>query len=189
MREINILLAVKIILYLLDLLPSVIIGVLGGLASSWMFLKMYLSKKVPKVQISEYICCEKDEAGKNIYWFKFINTTKYPLMDVTFEPVIYQPQPDKSGSNLKRIPIPVKRNNIVHIPAECKKDGHNLHCMRISTDFDIDKEWQDDNCFINVTITARHTYSGYTKVVSKTFDNKKAITKLKFQSGNNLDVK
>ncbi|MDD5150088.1 MAG: hypothetical protein PHC28_06335 [Flavobacterium sp.] len=169
------------------LIISLVLGIISGLIASYMFLMLYLKKKRPVIEISNYIS-KIEYGGETNYLFKFINKTDSEIFDVRMEPTFYKPVGDFNGRNLIGKDITLKDNFSAYIPCDNEKDTHNLHAMRIRTTDDLEKDWTDESSFIRLTIIAKHSLSGLNKVFVKDFLSKDCITIKKFLSGNDLKV-
>ena len=148
---------------------------------------MYLSRKRPKIEVSNFISREIIE-GKQNYLFKFVNRTDADIFDVNIELTLFKPIGEFSGKNLKSTDIKLKDNFIAFVPAEMKNDAFNLHAMRLRTEENIDQLWQDESSFIRISIVSKHSLSGMNKVFIHDFMSKDCITDKKFISGNNLEI-
>ncbi len=64
---------------MVDIILSFIVGLIGGVLSSWIFLLFVTKYYRPKIIISDKIAYDKTELK---YWFKLINKTNRDLYDI-----------------------------------------------------------------------------------------------------------
>ena len=175
----------------MDIVLNIIIGVLSGIAtgvaSSYFFLKYFLSKKKPVIEISDFISKQKVHEEES-YLIKFVNKTDTEIFDIHIELTFFKPFGDYNGGNLQGKDIVLKDNFISHMPCDMINDVHNLHAIRIRTVDNIEELWQDSSSFIRLSIIAKHSLSGFNKVFVKDFLNKDCITDKRFLSGSDLTV-
>lgn len=167
-----------------------LISIFTGVGASYMFLRIYLFNKKPKILISEHIC-KMNLLGKMNYVFKFVNNSDVELYDVRIEAKILTPFNDVSGKNLRGEEINFVDNNIYFLPCKTAKDDFNLHSIRIRTLDDLETRWKecDGSSYVRLTIIAKHSLSGFNKVFVKDFLHPDTITQKKFQKGDDLSVK
>lgn len=172
------------------ILRNSLISVYTGIGASYIFLRIYLFNKKPKIIISEHIC-KMNFLGQDNYVFKFINNSEVELYDVRIEAAILTPFNDVSGKNLRGEEINFVDNNIYFLPCKASEDDYNLHSIRIRTLDDLETKWKgcDDSSFVRLTIIAKHSLSGFNKVFVKDFLHPDSITQKKFQKGDDLTVK
>ena len=154
-----------------------------GLFVNYVFLKSYLNKRRPIIEISPHISKEN-----NIYVFKFVNKTKTDIIDVHLSLMFYVPSGDKSGKTLNGKNIQISWKFYPSIPGEKKDDPYNLHAKRIHTEENLNNQWTNESSFIRLIITAKHSLTGLSKTFQHDFLSAQCITNKKFDSGNNLDV-
>ena len=170
-----------------DVFLGVIISIVAGIASSYLFLMYFLNKKRVKIEISSFISKVNFE-GQTNYFFKFINKTSSEIFDIRIEPTFYKQVGGVGGMNIQGKDIELKDNFISYIPCKKKSDDNSLHAMRVRTTEDIELNWNDTSSYIRLTVIAKHSLSGFTDVFVKDFYSKDVITTKKFKSGDNLDV-
>lgn len=170
-----------------DVFLGVIISIVAGIASSYLFLMYFLNKKRVKIEISSFISKVNFE-GQTNYFFKFINKTSSEIFDIRIEPTFYKQVGGVGGMNIQGKDIELKDNFISYIPCKKKSDANSLHAMRVRTTEDIELNWNDTSSYIRLTVIAKHSLSGFTDVFVKDFYSKDVITTKKFKSGDNLDV-
>ncbi|WP_339903628.1 hypothetical protein [uncultured Cyclobacterium sp.] len=166
---------------------GVVSGILSGLAASYLFLSLYLSKKRPKIVVSNFICKNKLD-GETFYWFKIVNKTDTEVFDVRIEISMYKPVGDTNGRNLRGRDIKLKDDYLAFMAKSSVFDSHNLHAVRLRTPDDLETEWVDDSSFIRLSIIAKHSLSGLSSTFSHDFNSRDCITEKKFKSGDDLSV-
>lgn len=167
---------------------SLLVGIISGLIASYVFLALFLDRKRPNIEISEWISKTVINEKEN-FLFKFVNLTEKEIFDVRVEATFYQPFGDLDGMNYRLKDIELKDNFIAYMPCQAKDDTHNLHCARIRAIDKLDTQWQNDSSFIRFTVIAKHSLTGLNKVFVRDFHHKNRITNKSFVSGNSLNVK
>ncbi|OXB04249.1 hypothetical protein [Flavobacterium pectinovorum] len=170
-----------------DVILNVIISIMAGIASSYLFLMHFLNRKRVKIEISSHISKVSFE-GQTNYFFKFINKTNAEIFDIRIEPTFYRQVGGVGGMNIQGKDIELKDNFISYIPCKKKSDTNSLHAMRVRTTEDIELNWSDASSYIRLTVIAKHSLSGFTDIFVRDFYSKDVITTKKFKSGDDLDV-
>ena len=170
-----------------ELFWGIVISIVTGLISSYLFLMYFLNRKRVKIDISSHIS-KVTFQGQTNYFFKFVNKTDSEIFDIRIEPTFYKQVGAVGGMNLQGKDITLVDNFISYIPCKKNFDTNNLHAMRVRTTEDLETNWTDSSSFLRLTIIAKHSLSGFTDVFVKDFHSKDSITTLKFKSGDDLDV-
>ena len=169
------------------LIITILLGIISSYIASYFFLLFFIKSKKPKIIISNHIS-KVEFKGETNYLFKFVNKTKSEIFDIKVEPKFYKPFGDTKGKNLNGKDIQLEDNFFMHIPQQKEDDKFNLHAMRVRTLKELDTEWTDEASFIGLTIIAKHSLSGLSKVFYKEFNTVDCITEKKFASGDDLNV-
>jgi hypothetical protein len=170
-----------------EVVLGIIISIITGVISSYLFLMYFLNRKRVKIEISSHISKVIFE-GQTNYFFKFINKTNSEIFDIRIEPTFYKQVGGVGGMNIQGKDIVLKDNFISYIPCRKRSDTNSLHAMRVRTTEDIETNWSDTSSYIRLTVIAKHSLSGFTDIFVKDFYSKDVITTKKFRSGDNLDV-
>jgi hypothetical protein len=174
----------------MEFYSNIFIGLLSGIGSGFIssicFLKFFLSKKIPRIKISDYIS-KQSINNQECFIFKFVNLTNSELFDVRFNLIIFTPVGDLNGPNIKVKEIKLSENFMAYISTKSKNDKFNSFAVRILTKENLDELWEQ-NTFLRLTIIAKHSYSGFNKVYTKDFLKDNISTK-GFVSGESLEVK
>lgn len=72
-----------------EIILGVIISIITGLISSYLFLMHFLNRKRVKIEISSFISKVVFE-GETNYFFKFVNMTDSEIFDIRIEPTFYK---------------------------------------------------------------------------------------------------
>ncbi|PIF34059.1 hypothetical protein CLU81_4693 [Flavobacterium sp. 9] len=170
-----------------EMILGILISIITGVVSSYLFLMYFLNRKRVKIEISSHISKVTFE-GQTNYFFKFINNTNSEIFDIRVEPTFYKQVGGVGGMNIQGKDIILKDNFISYIPCKKSSDTNGLHAMRVRTTEDIELNWTDNSSYIRLTVIAKHSLSGFTNVFVKDFYSKDAITDKKFKSGDDLGV-
>lgn len=170
-----------------EIILGIVISIITGVISSYLFLMYFLNRKRVKIEISSYISKVTFE-GQTNYFFKFINKTNSEIFDIRIEPTFYKQVGGVGGMNIQGKDIVLKDNFISYIPCKKRSDSNSLHAMRVRTTEDIESNWSDTSSYIRLTVIAKHSLSGFTDIFVKDFYSKDAITTKKFKAGDALDV-
>lgn len=166
---------------------GIIISIITGVISSYLFLMYFLNRKRVKINISSHISKVTFE-GQTNYFFKFVNKTKSEIFDIRIEPTFYKQVGGVGGMNIQGKDIVLKDNFISYIPRKKNSDTNSLHAMRVRTTENIELNWSDNSSYIRLTVIAKHSLSGFTDIFVKDFYSKDVITTKKFKSGDDLGV-
>lgn len=170
-----------------EVILGIIISIVTGVISSYLFLMYFLNRKRVKIEISSHISKMNFE-GQTNYFFKFINKTNSEIFDIRIEPTFYKQVGGVGGMNIQGKDIVLKDNFISYIPCKKRNDLNSLHAMRVRTVEDLESNWNDTSSYIRLTVIAKHSLSGFTDIFVKDFYSKDVITTKKFKSGNDLGV-
>lgn len=170
-----------------EIILGIVISIITGIISSYLFLMYFLNRKRVKIEISSYISKVNFE-GQTNYFFKFINKTNSEIFDIRIEPTFYKQVGGVGGMNIQGKDIVLKDNFISYIPCKKRSDPNSLHAMRVRTTEDIESNWSDTSSYIRLTVIAKHSLSGFTDIFVKDFYSKDVITTRKFKTGDDLDV-
>lgn len=166
---------------------SLITGIISGIISSILFLLvLYLLK--PRVIISDKICTN-NIYGKQYYFIKTINKTRWSIHDIKVELSLLQTSSTKGGKIYKVDKIELRRDPPFQIPAFKKSDRDALYAILYSTESDLNELWTEDTHCLRVVISARHNLSGFGKTFTKEYYSKEhAIHFGKFEFGNTIQT-
>lgn len=172
-----------------------LLGFVGSLAASLIFLLYVLHRFRPNIEISPFISRGKDYDDNSIvvYRFKFINKSKYEGFDVRMEINQLSKIPCGNGQmNTRRKALDLKKDFISHLaPYKKSKDGEIFGrfaqvftCME-----DIEPILKNENKSVEIQITLRHGLTGLGKVFKKEFADFNVVHDLNFAFGEDLTTK
>ncbi|WP_411895721.1 hypothetical protein [Winogradskyella sp. A2] len=171
--------------FFIGTLISLLIGIISGAFASYVFLTLYLKRKVPNLIIAERISkCVFD--GETNYFFKFINKTKSEIFDVRVELTFHKFR--GGGNNIQEIDLTLKDSYFAYIPVKSKRDVFNLHAVRVRTEDRIEDMWDNDSSYVRITVIAKHSLSGLSKVYKMDYRSTHFIVNGEYASGDNLNV-
>lgn len=147
---------------------GIIVSILTGVISSYLFLMYFLNRKRVKIEISSHISKVTFE-GETNYFFKFINKTKSEIFDIRVEPTFYKQVGGVGGMNIQGKDIVLEDNFISYILCRKKSDTNSLHAMRVRTTEDIESNSSDVSSYLRLTVIAKHSLSGFTDIFVKDF--------------------
>jgi hypothetical protein len=171
----------------MDFIIGLVVGILTSLLSSYLFLYFLFLRFKPNILISDKISKYIDDKGVVGYAFKFINKSKFKAYDVEMQAYFLIPIKRINGTNYVVKEIKLIRNNLIHIHEFDKKDSFSRYAAQIRFMEDIEIEWKD-GASIEVTITAKHNLSGFSKSFSREYGGKSLIRAGRFHSGNTFDI-
>jgi len=163
--------------------------ILIGLVTSYLFLKHYLSKKVPKISISEHIC-KQELQGETNYLFKVVNNTDCEIFDLKVELTLLRPFNSQTGKNIKSQDIKFVDANFYYLRKKNLSDEYNLHALIFRTTENLEEIWGEDENHkeLRLTVIGKHSLSGFNKVFTHTFLTKSCIVNKKFNAGDDIGV-
>lgn len=171
----------------MEYLISFVLGVFGSLIASGLFL-WYLSQNKPKLEISPNIARNRANPNQPVFALKFVNKTASPIYDIRIDVTLLEPVVRDKGNNLKATPIVVSKDYLQYVENENGLDSYSSHAITLRITDDIDSKWIDEKNYIQVTITARHSLSGFSGVFTQQYRLKSCIVDGRFESGNSLKV-
>ncbi len=171
---------------------SIIVGILAGIVSSiiasYIFLYHFLTKKVPIIEISDYISKKVHPDDSVEYRFKIVNKTNAPVYDVTLDAYFLTPTGSDGGQNLLIEVIKVNNNTYTHVPCKKKNDNNALHAVQVRCNDKIEEKWSNPSMYLRLEVIGKHEISGFSKVFVKDFHSKNIIKNGQFKFGNNLEI-
>ena len=162
----------------------------------------------PKVLIAPSIIKRKID-GKDVFSFKFINTSLFRAFDVKLEAYVcyeYLATNNNSGKNVKTKKIPLRRSEWIYLPRwqpTYKNTLYAQHCVIVSTDIreeyneekyvkDLEKELgnqQEGNSnYVIFRVTLKHSFSNLSSTYSKKFGKASCIVSGMYKFGNSFDI-
>ena len=165
---------------------SFIIGILGSISASIIFLIAAYAFLRPKLAISKQIARRKDSNDIDLYTFKIINQTRWPLIDIKVQISLYTPR-NVSNGQITQEDI-LKSFDRFELDAVQNKNEpfDNEAWYTINKLEDI---WNDENQFISINVSARHSLSQFSKVFTQRYHRKKVvIINGQFANGSSLEV-
>jgi hypothetical protein len=141
----------------------------------------------PSIDISPFIA-EQGAGNDKTFGFKIINRTPYPIVDISAELVLVTPKNVPGGTVHAGREIPLLRSRFFELDKFDAKDKDANYALRIGCGEDIRRLWQSDEQLLRLSIIAKHSFSGFSKVVSKNFHTKGDIKSGKHRAGNSLEV-
>jgi hypothetical protein len=176
--------------FLIYFFDKIVLATFVGTISSGIFLYI-LSRFRPNIEIAPVIAkgCDTNNE-KTLYRIKVINRTKSPIVDVKAQLHILKNHQTATGSIYKSSPIKLKRSHQMVIDGYDKSDSDANYAYRFVTYSDLEINWVDDNVqFLRFRIFARHSISGFGKLVYKDFRLKRnSIKGGEFSKGDSFEI-
>lgn len=184
----------------MELALSFILGILGSIIASCLFLYLVLHKLRPQIEIAPVIALETDK-GENWYWFKIINKSRFDGFDLKFilEKTVTVPcnggfhitdfekipfRQDSFGLIPKRIP-PKKSNGKSKKPKDVDTASH---CFQVRTSTDLEKLLKDQHTALRLQVILRHGLTGLSDSFEWNFVNASSIKKGSFKFGESFEI-
>lgn len=168
---------------------EILFTIIVGLATSYIFLKYFLSRKVPKILISPHICTATINNEIN-YLFKIVNKTDCEIFDLKVELTFLKPFNSNTGKNIKSKDIKFVDANFYYLRKKDNKDTYNQHALIFRTTENLDELWGEDENHkeLRITVIGKHSLSGFNKVFTHTYLTKTSIVNKTFNSGDDVGV-
>jgi len=167
-------------------MENFLVGIVSGFVASACFL-WFLYNLRPKIEISSHIARDRRPDGTVEYGFKFLNRTRYPIIDVKTRVRI------RTGENVGGGTIWSVQNlsagDIWTVPQYDKVDEEKKYAQRMAKPIDLDAKWHDGNSHVEFIVMAKHSLSGFVTVTSKKYYTKRdAIRDGTHRYGDDLTV-
>lgn len=169
-------------MWLYDVFFAVVTGFMGSL-----LVVVFLYRLRPKIEISKFIAeqhCESDIT----YGFKLINRTPYPLVDISVELVLVTSKNVPGGTVFAGREVPLIRDRFFDLGRFDVKDKEAHYALRIGCAENLRAIWTSESQNLRLSVIAKHSLSGFSKVVSQTFHTFGDIKVGKHRAGNDLSV-
>lgn len=179
----------NILVSILSKAGEIIFTIIIGLTTSFLFLKYYLSQKVPKITISPHICKKRINEETN-YLFKIVNNTNCEIFDLKVELTLLRPYNSDTGKNIKSKDIKLVDANFYHLRKKEKKDQYNMHALIFRTTENLEELWGEDENHkeLRITVIGKHSLSGFNKVFTHNFLTRNSIVNKNFNNGDDAGV-
>lgn len=175
-------------------LLSFVIGLLGSLVASVIFLYYILTKLRPRIDISPYIAYFKDlnVPDSKRYYFKIVNKSSHAAFDVRFRICELIRWPAANGKmHEQRKDLEVRKEYLSHVPKYKKiRDGDTFapHAIIITCLDDRKPILEDTNKCIELQVLLRHGLTGLSKVFHYEYSNINSVKEGIFDFGNQLTI-
>ena len=169
-------------MFFYDVFFSVVTGFAGSL-----LVVLFFYRLKPKVEISKFIA-EQGSGDDITYGFKIINRTSYPLIDISVELVLITPKNVPGGTVHAGREISLLRNRFFELGEFDKKDKEAQYALRIGSAEKIREIWTSETQYLRLNVIAKHSLSGFSKVVSQNYHTLGDIRPGKHRAGNDLTV-
>ena len=171
-----------------------ILSITASLLSSLIFIFLLLLWLRPKVQISGYICTQKDtfdNSGRDCFIFKIVNLSWFSAYDITVELTYLVSYPVKDGINFRYFPLTLKTDKLNYIaPYRPKwfKKNYGEYAMLFRTYENLPEILENERNSVRIQVTLRHGLTGLSKVYYSDYVNCSDIKKGQFAFGKNFAV-
>ncbi|MCY1397508.1 hypothetical protein D9M71_125160 [compost metagenome] len=161
-------------------------GLISGILSSILVFQ-YISTIEPELEISKYIA-KTDYKGNTYYEFKFVNRSSRTILDIKSELVTVTQNEFRQGPTQYISKIKMDEGEILNIEPFDKTNQRGGYTGRISTTSDLEKILAKDGVELRLSIVAKDSLSGVTKVFEQNFANKDSIKPGLHDFGESLEV-
>ena len=177
-------------------LISFVIGFIGSLLASVIFLFFILQYLRPTIKISDYIAYFEDLNNKDEYryYFKFVNWSIHSAFDVRVRVCELIRWPAENGKlHEQRKDLSLRTSFLAHVPKfkKTNSESHNLatHAVVITCLDDLKPILKDRNKCIEIQIILRHGLTGLGKVFKHEYSESSKVKSGMFDLGNKLTIK
>jgi len=186
---------------LYDLWVNIGVELMGGIITSILFL-LILKALRPKIQISPKIAYEDitDENGnpKRNYTLKFYNKDRFfKCENVRIQLIVCRTFTAPGGKNLEVKQVKIKGSEVWSMEPfwntkKKKKKGNDQNAMfakLVLVDEDLDALWKEDHVFLTLKVSAKNSFSGFSKIFSEDYNHKAStVQKGVFRFGSSFDI-
>jgi hypothetical protein len=176
-----------------EYLLAIVVGMLSSLIASLIF-SYILMRLRPRIAISNHIAKGKLDVEKEVgYGIKILNKTRSSIVNVEAHLYLIKPTELPDGEKIRFYEeILLKRNRIPELSefgSETKISGiaYTDYDWIFVTYEDLERKLENPNYFLQFSLWATHSISGFSKHLVKTF-SKESIREGEFKKGNSLEI-
>ena len=178
-------------------MTSFLLGLLGNIIASFLFLLIILWFLRPKISICSQIAKQSHAIdGESVaYFFKVINKSVFDAFDIQLKlSKMEQIKVDRAGINERITDLSLKHNEIKHImpymsSRKCKNRNYAKHAILFRTFEPLEDILKNENETLELQITVRHGLTGLSRVYKSVYVDSADIIKGSFEFGNSLNIK
>lgn len=165
---------------------NLLIGAIGSLIASMVFIIFLFHYLRPQMRISPHIAKRINERGVETYTIKLINETPYPVTDIRIEIVLYTPRNVTNGQ--------INDANILARHERFELDSPKTLSEPFGNEAwysyeGLEQKWNDDTQHVVFRVIARHSMSQVSRVFSQSYYRKGSCIELgQFVNGPSLDI-
>lgn len=173
--------------------PGTIFSIFVNILSSFIFIFALLYLLKPKIHIVPLIANQDspfDGSDENVHVFKIINKSLFGAYDVEVRANYYTLQQGENGILNKLFnKIELRTNKINYIkPKKLLKKNYGDHCAQFFTRDDLSHQVKNNSKYVQLQVTARHSLTGLSNIVTCDFVNHTYIKNGFFKTGDNDNI-
>jgi hypothetical protein len=180
---------------MIDFIDQLLVELVGGIISSFVFLLVVLYFMRPNLRISDVIVKQVntfDGETEYTYMFKVINQSWFDAYEVEVELFEVNFYPAIAGGMHKRlIDLTLKRNYVRQIPGRKRlkrTDQLANHCVIFRTNTDLESILQDKRKCLQLQFTSKHGLTGLSRIHLKNYISLYSIKEGMFRFGNTFEI-
>lgn len=166
-----------------------LMGLIGNIIASFIFLFVLLFLFKPKIAISPFICKGElqNEPGVKYFFIKVVNKSLFSAYDLKVEINMVQryPTPPSGMNNNRLTTLTLVADRLPHLgpyrPRWIRKEAS--HCFRFRSRDDLSKILNNDSQIVKITISAKHGLTGLTKVCEAEYSHPSQLHEGSFTYG------
>lgn len=178
-------------------MTSFLLGLLGNIISSFLFLLAVLWLLRPKISVCSQIAMQKNaiEGEPVAYFFKIVNKSLFDAFDIQLElSKMEHIKVSKEGINERITDVELKHNEIKHImpymtTSKCKKRNYAKHAILFRSFQNLSDILKNENETLELQITLRHGLTGLSRVYKSAYIDSNDIIEGTFEFGNSLNIR
>ncbi len=174
----------------MDYAISLIIGILGSLLASFVFI-FFLTRLRPKVVISKEISKSTDAVGRPIYSIKVVNKSQRPIINIKAQLQLISPTNAPGGLIMGVYDIILAGENPLRISKYKRNQDEENYAYRFSIREDLENVWEDDkHTYLKFAIFASDSLSGFSQVFTQEYRLKRiSLIEGDFVRGQGLEIR
>ena len=176
---------------------DLLVGFMGSILASLVFLYYVLSYLRPKIVISPFIANYPDidtinHPNENRFYFKIVNKSNHDAYEIRLRLCELIRWPAGNGKmHERRVDLKLRRDFQSHIPKYKKlksTDTFAPHALVIICEANLDPILSDQNKCVELQVILRHGLTGLAKVYKYEFGDNNVVKKKPFGFGDTLTI-
>jgi len=169
----------------MNILIQFVISLVGGGVASVLTVAILFKIFRPKIEIAPKISKSKRDNG---YKIKILNKSKNSLYDIRCEAEMLTMYNIDEGVMYEGKKLDLKFDHLPCIEKFDRNDRDGKYAIVFTINDNIEELWDAENKSIRFVISAKHSFSNFNQVFSRTYNTKNTIKKGDYTFGNSFEI-